>query len=126
MNRAEPEFALAKAMLTRRDILVGSMAVGVILRTRTGLAKAAQPTTPVNFAVPAGACDFDIVSILPRAGWMLNAKYRDTQARVAGQSDSVGESGVGTRGVAGAAVGGGDGQAPRNICCQRISSSAGK
>lgn len=27
------------------------------MRTRTGLAKAAQPATPVNFDVPAGACD---------------------------------------------------------------------
>jgi len=44
-------------MLTRRDILVGAIAAGVIMRTRTGLAKAAQPATPVNFEVPAGACD---------------------------------------------------------------------
>src|SRR2546426_7070852 len=27
------------------------------MRTRTSLAKAAQPATPVNFEVPAGACD---------------------------------------------------------------------
>ena len=44
-------------MLTRRDILVGTIAVGAIMRTRTGLAKASQPATPVNFDVPAGACD---------------------------------------------------------------------
>jgi predicted TIM-barrel fold metal-dependent hydrolase len=44
-------------MLTRRDTLVGAIAVGTLMRTRTGLAKAAQPATPVNFDIPAGACD---------------------------------------------------------------------
>jgi predicted TIM-barrel fold metal-dependent hydrolase len=44
-------------MLTRREILVGTIAAGAIMRTRVGLAKAAQPATPVNFDVPAGACD---------------------------------------------------------------------
>src|SRR5713226_9232854 len=44
-------------MLTRRDILLGAIAAGVIMRTRTALAKAAQPATPANFEVPAGACD---------------------------------------------------------------------
>ena len=44
-------------MLTRREVLVGAMAAGVIMRTRTGFAKASQPATPVNFDVPAGACD---------------------------------------------------------------------
>jgi predicted TIM-barrel fold metal-dependent hydrolase len=44
-------------MLTRRDFLVGAIAAGVILRTQTGFAKASQPATPVNFDVPAGACD---------------------------------------------------------------------
>jgi predicted TIM-barrel fold metal-dependent hydrolase len=44
-------------MLTRRDILLGALAAGVITRTRAALAKAAQPATPVNFEIPAGACD---------------------------------------------------------------------
>jgi predicted TIM-barrel fold metal-dependent hydrolase len=44
-------------MLTRREILVGMIAVGAIMRTRTIFAKAAQPATPVSFDVPAGACD---------------------------------------------------------------------
>ena len=44
-------------MLTRRDILVGAMAAGALMRTRTGLATASQPATLVNFEVPAGACD---------------------------------------------------------------------
>ena len=44
-------------MPTRRDLLLGAIAAGVIMRTRTVLAKAAQPATSVNFDVPAGACD---------------------------------------------------------------------
>ena len=44
-------------MLTRRDFLVGAIAAGVILHTRAAFAKASQPTTPVNFDVPPGACD---------------------------------------------------------------------
>ena len=44
-------------MHTRREILVGTIAAGAVIRTRTGFAKAAQPATPVTFDVPAGACD---------------------------------------------------------------------
>src|SRR5215211_6876337 len=44
-------------MLTRRSILFGSIAAGVIMQNRNALAKAAQPATPVNFEIPAGACD---------------------------------------------------------------------
>jgi predicted TIM-barrel fold metal-dependent hydrolase len=44
-------------MLTRRDVLAGAAAVGVLLHSRMGLAKAAQPAATVDFAVPAGACD---------------------------------------------------------------------
>jgi predicted TIM-barrel fold metal-dependent hydrolase len=44
-------------MPTRRDVLLGAIATALMLRTRTSLAKAAQPATPVNFDVPAGACD---------------------------------------------------------------------
>src|SRR6266852_6481275 len=44
-------------MPTRRDVLFGAIAAGVMMRTRTVLAKAAQPATPANFEVPAGACD---------------------------------------------------------------------
>src|SRR6266704_535505 len=44
-------------MPTRRDVLLGAIAAGVMMRTRTALAKAAQPATRVNFDVPAGACD---------------------------------------------------------------------
>jgi hypothetical protein len=44
-------------MFTRRTILLASIAAGVTMRNRTALAAAAQPSTPVNFDVPAGACD---------------------------------------------------------------------
>src|SRR6266849_10044562 len=37
--------------------LLASIAAGVIMRNRTMLATAAQPSTEVNFDVPAGACD---------------------------------------------------------------------
>jgi predicted TIM-barrel fold metal-dependent hydrolase len=44
-------------MLTRRGILLGSIAAGAIMQNRDAWAKAAQPATPVNFEIPAGACD---------------------------------------------------------------------
>src|SRR3978361_1063860 len=44
-------------MLTRRSILLASIAAGVAMPNRTALATAAQPSTPVNFDLPAGACD---------------------------------------------------------------------
>ena len=44
-------------MLNRRDLLLASIAAGVTVQNRPALAKASQPTTPVNFEVPAGACD---------------------------------------------------------------------
>jgi predicted TIM-barrel fold metal-dependent hydrolase len=44
-------------MLTRRGILLASIAAGVTMPNRTVLAAAAQPSTPVNFDIPAGACD---------------------------------------------------------------------
>jgi predicted TIM-barrel fold metal-dependent hydrolase len=44
-------------MLTRRSMMLASIATGVIMNNKTALAKAAQPSTPVNFDIPAGACD---------------------------------------------------------------------
>jgi predicted TIM-barrel fold metal-dependent hydrolase len=44
-------------MLTRRDFVLGAAAAGALMHARFSLAKAAQPTTAVNFDVPAGACD---------------------------------------------------------------------
>jgi predicted TIM-barrel fold metal-dependent hydrolase len=44
-------------MFTRRSILLASIAAGVTMPNRNALAKASQPSTPVNFDVSAGACD---------------------------------------------------------------------
>jgi predicted TIM-barrel fold metal-dependent hydrolase len=44
-------------MLTRRSIVLASIAAGVTMPNRTALAKAAQPSTAVNFNIPPGACD---------------------------------------------------------------------
>src|ERR1700704_2435340 len=44
-------------MLTRRGILLASVAAGVAMNNKTAFATAVQPATPVNFEVPAGACD---------------------------------------------------------------------
>src|ERR1043166_8953094 len=44
-------------MLTRRGILLASVAAGVAMKSKRAFARAAQPSTAVNFEVPAGACD---------------------------------------------------------------------
>src|SRR5690348_13453352 len=44
-------------MLNRRDLLLASIAAGVAVQNRNALAIPAQPSTPVKFDVPAGACD---------------------------------------------------------------------
>jgi predicted TIM-barrel fold metal-dependent hydrolase len=44
-------------MFTRRDLLRASVAAGVVMTGRHALAGASQPSTPVNFDVPARACD---------------------------------------------------------------------
>src|ERR1700744_1349078 len=44
-------------MLSRRQMMLASIAAGVAMNARDADAKAAQPSTPVNFDVPAGACD---------------------------------------------------------------------
>lgn len=44
-------------MITRRDFVIGAAAAGALMHTRFGFAKASQPSTKVNFDVPAGACD---------------------------------------------------------------------
>jgi predicted TIM-barrel fold metal-dependent hydrolase len=43
--------------MTRRDLLLGGFAAGALLPVRRAFAKASQPSTAVNFEVPAGACD---------------------------------------------------------------------
>jgi predicted TIM-barrel fold metal-dependent hydrolase len=44
-------------MRTRRRVLQGALALGAAWRFGTVLARASQPATPVDFDVPAGACD---------------------------------------------------------------------
>lgn len=44
-------------MLTRRQMLHAAAAAGVLMHSRFGFAKASQPTTKVNFALPPDACD---------------------------------------------------------------------
>jgi predicted TIM-barrel fold metal-dependent hydrolase len=44
-------------MLTRRSLVLASLAAGATMTSRTALGRAAQPATPVNFEVPAGAVD---------------------------------------------------------------------
>src|SRR3954447_19401853 len=44
-------------MLTRRSVLLASIAAGMTMQSRNALAIASQPSTPVNFDVPAGPCD---------------------------------------------------------------------
>lgn len=46
-------------LLSRRDVLITAAAAGAaaVLRPWTTMASASQPTTPVNFDVPAGSCD---------------------------------------------------------------------
>lgn len=44
-------------MLSRRSVLLASLAAGVTMTSKQALAAAAQPATPVNFDVPAHACD---------------------------------------------------------------------
>src|ERR1700754_2620230 len=44
-------------MLTRRTMMLASTAAGTLMQTRDVLAKAAQPSTPVNFDIPEHACD---------------------------------------------------------------------
>jgi len=44
-------------MPTRRTVVLGTVATAIAIQPQKLLAKAAQPATPVNFDVPADACD---------------------------------------------------------------------
>src|ERR1700755_3029487 len=44
-------------MLSRRHVLIASIAAGVTMPSRNARATASQPSTPLNFSVPAGATD---------------------------------------------------------------------
>ena len=44
-------------MIVRREFVLGAAAASVLVQPRFSYAKASQPTTNVNFDVPAEACD---------------------------------------------------------------------
>ncbi|KWV57924.1 hydrolase [Bradyrhizobium macuxiense] len=44
-------------MLTRRSMMLASIAAGVTMNSSNAFSKASQPSTAVNFDVPVGACD---------------------------------------------------------------------
>jgi len=44
-------------MLNRRELLLASAAAGIAMQNQAAFAKAAQPSTKVNFEVPPHACD---------------------------------------------------------------------
>ncbi len=44
-------------MTTRREFTLGATAAGALMHSPFGFAKASQPSTPVKFEMPAGACD---------------------------------------------------------------------
>ena len=44
-------------MTTRRDVVLGALAAGALARAGSAFAAPSQPSTPVAFAVPPGACD---------------------------------------------------------------------
>ena len=43
-------------MTTRRDVVFGAVAASALCRVGSAFAEPSQPATPVNFAMPAGAC----------------------------------------------------------------------
>lgn len=43
--------------IARRSLLLATMATGLAMNSRAAFAKASQPSTAVNFDIPAGACD---------------------------------------------------------------------
>jgi predicted TIM-barrel fold metal-dependent hydrolase len=56
-------------MLTRREMIRGAVSVGtaaLIGRTDLAQASASQPSTPVNFAIPEGACDCHVHTFDPQ------------------------------------------------------------
>jgi len=56
-------------MFTRREVVLGAVTAGAValtLRPNTALASASQPSTPVNFAVPEGACDCHVHTFDPQ------------------------------------------------------------
>jgi predicted TIM-barrel fold metal-dependent hydrolase len=58
INASQPnERSGNRTMLSRRTVLLASVAAGVTMINKQAAAGASQPATPVNFDVPAHACD---------------------------------------------------------------------
>ena len=56
-------------MFTRREVMLGAVAAGTAAlhrKANAALASASQPSTPVNFAVPEGACDCHVHTFDPQ------------------------------------------------------------
>ena len=56
-------------MFTRREVILGAVTAGaaaIAWRPNVVLASASQPSTPVNFAVPEGACDCHVHTFDPQ------------------------------------------------------------
>ena len=56
-------------MFTRREVMLGAVAAGTVAlagRPNEVLGSASQPSTPVNFAVPEGACDCHVHTFDPQ------------------------------------------------------------
>ena len=56
-------------MFTRREVMLGAVTAGTAAlawRPNEALASASQPSTPVNFAVPEGACDCHVHTFDPQ------------------------------------------------------------
>ena len=56
-------------MFTRREVMLGAITAGAAAlawRPNVALASASQPSTPVNFAVPEGACDCHVHTFDPQ------------------------------------------------------------
>lgn len=74
-------------MITRRKLLVASIAAGAaaICRPKMAMSKASQPSTAVSFDIPAGACDCHthIFGDPRRYSWFAGRTYTPESASVA-------------------------------------------
>lgn len=74
-------------MITRRKVLLGSLAAGAagILPSKLLMSKASQPSTPVNFPVPPGACDCHthIFGDAQQFPWFSGRTYTPESASIA-------------------------------------------
>jgi predicted TIM-barrel fold metal-dependent hydrolase len=67
-------------MVTRREFVAASAAAAVLSRVPAAHAKASQPSTPVNFDVPPGACDCHTHIHAPQFPWFEGRVYTPDMA----------------------------------------------